>query len=122
MCFLFKPEWIKIVLANSNNRALMEPVASGSTWAVHRKIIAPCLQAHSLKQFHEYVERSVQRAVDRISIQLEHSGEKKVKLDMYTLFKKLSLDTVGYIVTGEPLDCTTNIRYDKGTNHRCSPI
>jgi cytochrome P450 len=116
MCFLFKPEWIKIVLANSNNRALMEPVASeglgvkglamvtGSTWAVHRKIIAPCLQAHSLKQFHEYVERSVQRAVDRISIQLEHSGEKKVKLDMYTLFKKLSLDTVGYIVTGEPLD------------------
>lgn len=97
-------------------------MVTGSTWAVHRKIIAPCLQAHSLKQFHDYVERSVQRAVDRISIQLEHSGEKKVKLDMYTLFKKLSLDTVGYIVTGEPLDCTTNIRYDKGTNHRCSPI
>eukprot|EP00029_Vermamoeba_vermiformis_P010065 TRINITY_DN5223_c0_g1_i1.p1 TRINITY_DN5223_c0_g1~~TRINITY_DN5223_c0_g1_i1.p1 ORF type:complete len:476 (-),score=159.58 TRINITY_DN5223_c0_g1_i1:488-1915(-) len=116
MCFVFKPEWIKIVLANSNNRALMEPVASeglgvkglamvtGSTWAVHRKIIAPCLQAHSLKQFHEYIERSVQRAVDRVSLQLANSSEKKVKLDMYTLFKKLSLDTVGYIVTGEPLD------------------
>jgi cytochrome P450 len=87
-------------------------MVTGSTWAVHRKVIAPTLQAHSLKHFQSYIERSVQRAVDRVSAQLAASSDKKVQVDLYTLFKKLSLDTVGYIVTGEPLDCTSRVRLD----------
>jgi cytochrome P450 len=115
-CFVFKPEWVKLVLSASNTRALMKPGASeglginglamvtGTTWAVHRKLIAPALLARSLKPFEVIVESKVHLLANRISDDIEATDNDSVKEDLYLLFKKLSLDTVGRIASGESMD------------------
>lgn len=86
-------------------------MVTGTTWAVHRRLIAPTLLARSLKPFEAIVESKVHVLTSRIAENIEASGKTCVKEDLYLLFKKLSLDTVGRIASGESMDCKCNI-YD----------
>jgi hypothetical protein len=85
-------------------------MVTGTTWAVHRKLIAPALLARSLKPFEVIVESKVHLLANRISDDIEAADNDSVKEDLYLLFKKLSLDTVGRIASGESMDCKSFLR------------
>jgi hypothetical protein len=85
-------------------------MVTGTTWAVHRKLIAPALLARSLKPFEVIVESKVHLLANRISDDIEAADNDSVKEDLYLLFKKLSLDTVGRIASGESMDCESFLR------------
>lgn len=80
-------------------------MVTGTTWAVHRRLIAPALQSRSLKPFEPIIESKVHVLVTRIAKDIEISGKTNITEDLYALFKKLSLDTVGRIASGESIDC-----------------
>jgi len=84
-------------------------MVTGTTWAVHRKLIAPALLSRSLKPFEGIIESKVHLLSTIISSHINNSAKPFVKEDLYLLFKKLSLDTVGRIVSGESIDCTAFI-------------